>query len=419
MMWRWAKDLFPIARSLSGPGARETLAYLTELLPNLSVEEVPSGCRAGDWTIPQQWSVREAWIEGPDGQRFADYAENPLHLVGYSQSYDGELGLDDLEAHLFSLPEQPEAIPYVTSYYAPTWGFCISDEQRKSLKSGNYHVRVDTEFSDGPMRFGELVLRGESDQEILFTTYICHPNMANDNVSGIVVLAQLASFIERLPSRKFTYRILFLPETIGAIHYVNEHLDHLKQNVAAGWVLSCVGDDRVFSFIPSLHGDTYADRVSRTILSDLDPSFLEYSFLDRGSDERQFCAPGVGLPVCSITRSKHREFPEYHTSLDDLSVISPEGLSGALKAYVMTVLLLENNRLWRSTTVGEPMLSKRKLHPTVGIKGIHEQVRAIKDVLAYCDGSTDVLGIIEKTGLSPLEVLDTIALLERSRLVES
>jgi len=400
-----ASEIFPICRSITGEGVRLTLAKLASLTSGLEVRAVPSGTQCFDWFVPDEWTIRGAYIIGPSGEKIIDFSDNNLHVVGYSVAVDTVLPLDELQTHLHSIPELPNAIPYVTSYYERTWGFCLTQRQRDTLTPGNYRAVVDSTLAPGVLNYGEIVIAGRSRREILLSTYVCHPSMANNEVSGPVLAAFLARWIERLPSREFSYRILFVPETIGAIAYLSTHRDALRSKVVAGFILTCVGDDRTYSFLPSRLGGTLADRVAEHVLRHHAPSFDRYTFLDRGSDERQYCSPGVDLPVVSMMRSKYSTYPEYHTSLDDLSVISESGFAGAFEAHAKLVLALERNTIYQAVHPCEPQMSRHGLYRTLGTRSRPADTRGMMNLLAYADGSIDLIGIADALG-QPVELCD-------------
>src|SRR3989344_3143261 len=260
-MYELAERIFPICRSITGKGLRKTLRTLQEHIP-LVIHEVPSGTKVFDWTVPKEWNIKDAYIITPEGKKIAEFKKNNLHVVGYSTPIDKEVSLAELEKHLCSFPEQPDAIPYVTSYYKAYWGFCLTHRERQSLKDGTYHVVVDSELKDGSLTYGEIIIPGSSKKEILLSTYVCHPSMANNELSGPVVVAHIAKWIASAP-RKYTYRIIFIPETIGSLSYLSKHLREMKENSIAGFNLTCVGDDRAFSYLPSRNGETRAAQVAR------------------------------------------------------------------------------------------------------------------------------------------------------------
>ena len=416
-MHAFATRLFPICRSLTGAGVRETLAVIGAELPGLVVHEVPSRTQAFDWTVPDEWNIRGARLTGPDGAKVADFADHNLHVLGYSEPVDRVLSLAELQEHLYSLPDQPDLIPYVTSYYKRHWGFCLAHEQRQSLPEGDYHAVIDSTLAPGHLTYAELVIPGSSAQEVFISTYVCHPSMANNELSGPSVAAWLAKWVRGQP-RRFTYRFVFIPETIGSIVYLSRNLDRLKKHVVAGFNLTCVGDERCYSYLPSRAGDTLSDRVALSVLQGIDPDFIRYTFRDRGSDERQYCAPGVDLPIASVMRSKYGAYPEYHTSGDDLALITPRGLEGAYDALCQCLTLIEANHVYRNTVLCEPQLGKRGLYPMISTKATGAQVQAIKDLLAYCDGSEDLIAVAARIQVPAIDCVALAQTLARHGLLE-
>ncbi len=391
-----AKRLFPINRSLTGAGVRETLNILKEYCTTMSIHEIPSGTKVFDWEVPNEWWIDEAYVIDPDGKKIIDFKDNNLHVIGYSAPVDAEIDLEELDKHLYSLSDQPDAIPYVTSYYAERWGFCLTHHQRQALKPGKYKVRINSKLEPGSLSYGEILIPGESKEEIFLSTYVCHPSMANNELSGPCVTIHLAKWLESLPKRKYTYRIIFIPETIGSISYLSQNLDHLKSHVVAGFNITCVGDDRAYSYLPSRDGNCISDDIAKHVLKWIDKDYKSYSWRERGSDERQYCAPGIDLPIASIMRTKYAQYPEYHTSLDDLKVVTPKGLEGGYKALQMAIEVLEKNCFPKVTVLGEPQLGKRGLYSTIGSKTSVVSTRLMLDFISFSDGNTSLLEISEK-----------------------
>ena len=395
-MFNLAQTLWPINRSLTGEGVRETLSIIKDYLPALTFHEVPSGTEVFDWVVPKEWRVVNAWIITPSGDKICNFKDNNLHLVGYSVPVSKKLSLKDLEEHLHTLPTQPTAIPYVTSYYEERWGFCMSQKQRDELCEGEYEVLIDSILFDGSMTYGELIIPGETEQEIFLSTYVCHPSMANNELSGPVVTTFLAKWLTQREKNKYTYRIIFIPETIGSIAYLAANLPKMKTNIVAGFNVSCVGDDRQYSYLPSRRGDTISDLVAVHVLKYVAPDFKSYKWKDRGSDERQYCAPHVDLPIASIMRTKYGEYPEYHTSLDTLGgVVSKKGLAGGYDVIVRSIEAIEKNVYPCVNVNCEPQLGKRGLYPTLSNNSTNQEVGLMMDFIAWSDGTKSLLEIAE------------------------
>lgn len=418
-MYQFASDIFPICRSLTGPGVRETLGWIKKYLPTLEIHEVKTGVKAFDWTIPPEWIPRAAYIITPDGRKICNFENNNLHLVGYSHAVNKSVTLKQLQEHLHSLPHLPNAIPYVTSYYERNWGFCIADEERKSLREGKYQVFIDSELIAGSLSYGEIYLPGKSSDEIFLSTYICHPSMANNEVSGPVVLTFLLDFLMRRKNKKMSYRAIFIPETIGSIVYLSKNLNHMRRNIKAGFNITCVGDDRAYSFLPSRAGNTLSDKVARHVLKYSTSKYIEYSWSERGSDERQYCAPGVDLPISSMMRSKYRAYPEYHTSLDKLgTVVTKEGLYGGYEIHRRALEAIEGNGKIKSTILCEPQMSSRNLYPKLSTSNKSIDTKRLMNILTWSDGSRDVIEIAELCDLSIWELLPYIEILVEESLIE-
>lgn len=417
-MYVLAGRLFPICRSITGSGFRDSLGIIKELVPELVIHEVPSGTAVFDWSVPNEWNCRGGGIYKLNGDKIIDFDDTNLHILGYSTPIDTVIGRDELLEHVYTQPEQPDWIPYVTSYYKERWGFCMSENKKNTLTDEKYHVVIKSTLAPGNLTYGDLVVPGESEEEILFSTYLCHPSMANNELSGPVVLTELIRYVKQLKHRRFSYRFVICPETIGSITYISQNIDILQKNVRAGFVLSCVGDDRTYSYISTPYGNTLADRVLKNVLKFHYPEFKSYSFLTRGSDERQYCSVGVELPVCGFCRSKYHEYPEYHTSADDMNLISPEGLQGAYDVMVKVIETLENNYHYKLLCKCEPQLGKRGLYPTISQKGTYDAVTALCDFIAYADGRNDLIDISDIIGVPTTELIEIKNKLIANRLLE-
>ena len=407
----YLKRLWPLNRSITGNAVRATHDILGELL-DLERIEVPTGTKCFDWCVPDEWNVEDAYVLDPDGLKIIDFKDNNLHLVGYSTPFEGTLSLDDLQDHLYSLPQQPTAIPYITSYYEKRWGFCMAHEQRAKLKNGKYKVVIRGSLRPGAMTMSQAVLTGSSEKEVLLSTYTCHPSMANNELSGPVVLAFLYRRLKQIKNRRLTYRFLFVPETIGTIAYLSKFGSRLVRDVVAGYVATCAGTSEPFTYKRSRQGISLADRAAAYVLKRYTNSPLFLDFSPRGSDERQYCSPGFDLPVGVIARSIFGQYSEYHTSLDNLDFISAEAIKETVSVYFSLLMLLDKNNIYeRTEPFCEPNLGKRGLYPTEGAQKKSEFVNALMWVLNMCDGKTDVLKIAER---SSVDFWDLVTACERA-----
>lgn len=411
--------LWPICRSITGNGLRASFKILQEVIP-LKLTEVPSGKQVFDWNIPMEWNIHQAYIITPEGKKIADFSKNNLHVVNYSLPIDQTITFDQLKQHIYTLPDQPQAIPYITSYYKEHWGFCMSHEEFLSLPTqGEYKVLIESELKEGSLTYGDLVLPGETEEEILFSTYLCHPSMANNELSGPLVMAKLYEKIKALKNRKYTYRFVMAPETIGIIAYLHEYGQGMKKRVKAGYVLTCCGDAASLVYKRSKIGDSLADKVAEHVLKNQEIPFEVIPFAIGGSDERQYCSPGFNLPVGSLTRSMYRRYKEYHTSLDNKSFISFEAMEKTAAIYFSFVRALElNDQYVNKIPFGEPQLGKRGLYPTsAGWINSTESLYNLLHFLSYADGSIDIIEIAEKRNQSVLAFEDIVRVCKQNELI--
>ena len=414
--------LFPITRSLTGDGNRETLEILSKIV-NFKITEVPSGTQCFDWTVPPEWNIFEAWIKDNKGNRIVDISENNLHILGYSEPFRGKLSYDELRPHLYSLPDQPELIPYLTSYYKRRWGFCLSHNQVLQLdQSGIYDVFIDSSLNNnGSMTIGEAVIEGKSGREILFSTYICHPSMANNELSGPLVSAFIYKKLHNLRNLKYTYRFLFIPETIGSIYSLSVNGEYWKANLDAGFVVTCVGDDGNFTYKKSRMGNSLADRAVELILKQTENEYNIVDFFPSGSDERQYCSPGFNLPVGSLMRTMYGRYPEYHTSKDNKDFISFEAMEKSVLKYLEVIELIERNEKYiNKMPYCEPQLGKRGLYPTLGSqKGTEEFVSTMMWILNLSDGTNDLIAISERSKIPIKNLIPVLDKLIENGILEN
>jgi len=410
--------LFPICRSITGDGLRQTLQYIRRFLP-LQISEVASGTPVLDWVVPPEWTVRGAAIRTLAGEPVVDFAHNNLHLLQYSQPVDAIIPRTELESHLYSLPEQPDLIPYRTAYYSSTWGFCLPHETRQQLVDPAYRVVIDTTLKPGSLSYGELLLPGETDEEVLLSAHSCHPSLANDNLSAIAVAIELARDIARRP-RRLSYRFLFAPGTIGAItwlHFNRKTVEHVRH----GLVLTCLGDDAPPSYKRSRRGDALIDRYAEYILLDEGHGDRLQPFQPTGYDERQYCSPGFDLPMGRLTRSPGGTFAEYHTSADNLAFVKPAALADSMRVLLRMIGMIEHDGYWRNTApYGEPQLGPRGLYQQ---KDLHHNGHRFDQltmmwVLNLSDGQHSLLDIAARSGSAFDDVAAAAAKLRDAGLLE-
>jgi aminopeptidase-like protein len=417
------RELYPICRSITGEGVRETLRRLREIVP-IEVHEVPSGTPVLDWTIPNEWNIRDAWIKDRDGNRVVDFRESNLHVVNYSQPMRGWMSLQALRPYLFTLPDRPDWIPYRTSYYRETWGFCLSQRRLEQMPEGEYEVCIDSTLAPGHLTYGELLIPGERDEEFLISSHICHPSLCNDNLSGVCIAAYLASHLLRQGHRRRSYRFLFIPGTIGAITWLARNRDRLAR-VRGGLTLVCLGDESHLTYKRSLSGTSEVDRaVAHVLAHSPDPSDL-IDFFPYGYDERQFNSPGFRLPVGSLMRGRHGKFPEYHTSADNLEFVRPGPLQKSYQTLERLVSILETNTSYLNQfPFGEPQLGKRGVYREMGDADQAVQL-AMLWVLALSDGQHTLLDISERAGVefesirSAADILNTCSILREAGTASS
>ena len=410
-MIKWAKDLFPICRSITGEGTRKTLAYFEKLNPEFKRIKFKTNKKVFDWIIPNEWNINDAYIEHESGKRFAEFKKCNLHVVGYSIPINKKMNKNELLNYIYTQKDQPNAIPYVTSYYKKMWGFCLSENQKQNLPEGNYKVFIDSEIKKGHLDISHAVKKGKTKKEIFFSSYVCHPSMANNELSGPVLLNAIMLYIKKnYPNSKYSYRFVLLPETIGSIAYLSKFLKVMKSNIFCGFNLSCVGDERAYSYISSREGNTIADDALKASLIGMQ-NVIKYSFLLRGSDERQYCAPGIDLPVCGFSRSK--KYPENHTDKDNFDLVTQKGLDGSFEIIKKIIDTLEFDIYPKSAILGEPNLGRRGLYNSVSQKNEaeypnkdypYDSTRVRTNLIAFSDGKKNIFQIAQilKT---PLDLL--------------
>jgi aminopeptidase-like protein len=413
-------ELWPICRSITGPGFDESLEIIKKYLP-LKLDQYPSGSWVYDWQIPDVWSIKNAWVANSKGEKVIDFKKNNLHVINYSTPVNQKMTLQELLPYLHSLPEQPDAIPYLTTYYSKRWGFCLAHNEKLKLKEDIYHVIVDSELKPGNLTTASLVLPAtiKTDKEIFLSTYLCHPSMANNELSGPLVMTFLHRALEALPERNFNVRFAIVPETIGSIAYLSKYGEEMKRNCVAGLVLTCCGDINKLTYKRSREKNILNDIVE-IVLQKTKQTYKVLDFFPTGSDERQYSSPGFNLPMGSLMRSMYSDYPEYHTSLDDRNFISPQGIKETIYLYLQVIVSLMENKIYVSKIQnGEPRLGPRGLYPQLGgAKETREKVEKMMWVLNFADGKHSLLDISQRSGCKLLDLAEVAQNLKAHSLLE-
>ena len=421
-MYNLIKKLFPICRSLTGEGNRKTLKIIKKEVPDLTIKEIKSGTKVFDWVIPPEWNIKDAYVRDSKKNKIIDFKKNNLHLISYSVPIKKKIKKKELLNHLYSLPKQPNAIPYITSYYKKYWGFCINHKTKQKIqasKDKEFDVVIDSSLDkNGSLSYGEILIKGKVNKEILISTYICHPSLANNELSGPVVSTYLIKYFKKL-NNYYSLRFVFLPETIGSIAYISRNLKKLKKNIIAGYVLTCIGDNNNYSFLPTKYNNTLSDYAAISAFKNLGLKFKTYSFLERGSDERQYNSPGVDLPIASLMRTKYGEYKEYHTSLDNLNFVSEKGLKGGFKLAREAINIIMLNRIPKLQVICEPQMGKRGLYSLLSTKEEDLVRRNMMNFITYSDGKNDLIQISNIIGTSFSTCERLCSLLEGHKLIKS
>ncbi len=412
-----ARKLYPIHRSITGKGVVKSLKIIKKKISKLDIRSFNSGSKVFDWIIPPEWNIQDAFIAKINGEKIINFKKNNLHIVNYSTAINKIISKKELLKHLHSIPSKKNTIPYVTSYYKKYWGFCLSESEKKLLKDKKFIVKINSNFNNrGKLHYGELLIKGKSKREILIHTYICHPRLANNEISGPTVTSYLANYFLK-KKNNYSLRFVFLPETIGAIAYIHKNYEYLKKNTIGGYVITCVGDDRNYSFLESKNIDSLSNKIAKEIFKKNKIKFKNYSFLKRGSDERQYNSPGVDLPIASIMRTKYGDYPEYHTSDDNFKVVTKKGLIKSFNLIKNIIEKFDKEVIPISVFKCEPFLSKRKLYPTTSTGKIAKFNRQLLDFLMYSDGTNRISDIEKKIKINKKQAQKIYKILKKNELI--
>jgi aminopeptidase-like protein len=392
--------LFPLNRSITGDGVRQTLSILNEIVPVLQVE-YPTGMKCFDWEIPKEWNIKDAYVKNSKGEKLIDYRDSNLHVLGYSIPFKGIIKKAELMKHLYTIPEMPEAIPYLTSYYKERWGFCLEHKRLKDFNDDEYEVCIDSSLYEGCLTLGEGFIKGLSSNEVILSTNICHPSLAHNELSGPVVQTMIYKNLLEKKGLNYSYRFLYLPETIGSIAYLSKHGEEIKKKCVAGFVVTCVGNDASYTYKQSRIGNSLADRAAKNVLQSSGNDYKIVDWFPTGSDERQYCSIGFNLPFGSLMRSMYGAYKEYHTSLDNLDFVSVKAMEETVRTYLDIIETIEINDFYKSSHIHcEPKFDKRNLYPTLGSqRKIENSMERMLYLWAFSDGRNDIIDIAEKLNI--------------------
>lgn len=416
-MYHLMENLYPIYRSITGNGVRQTLTEIKKYI-DLQVHEVPTNTQVFDWTIPKEWNITDAYVADSKGNKIVDFKKSNLHVVSYSIPIRKKMHLAELKQHLYTIPDLPNTVPYLTSYYKEDWGFCMAHKDFLDLKDGEYEVVIDSTLRDGSLTYGEFFIPGSTSDEILVSCYVCHPSMCNDNLSGVVLTTLLARELSKVKTN-YSFRFLFVPETIGTISWLAANEKNLSK-IKHGLVATCLGDPEISTYKRTKHGKAEIDRAVEYVLKNTKDDYQILDFFPTGSDERQFCSPGINLDVGSLMRTPYGKFAEYHTSDDNLKFVQPQFLGDSYSKYLQTIFVLENNKKYLNLNPKcEPQLGKRGLYRQIGGQKVTKNSElAMFWMLSLSDGLHDIIGISEKSGLEFEVLLEAAQKLEKNNLLK-
>jgi len=409
------KKLYPINRSLTGDGIKYTLDYIQQEIP-INIHNIKSGTEVFDWKVPKEWNIKDAYIKNSKGIKIVDIKDHYLHVLNYSCSMNKKMDLEELKKNIYTLPEYPDWIPYKTSYYKENWGFCMKHKDFLELEEDIYEVFIDSTLDDGLLHYGDLLIKGKIEKEILISSYCCHPQQCNDSLSGTVLAMYLAKYL-LTKDNYYSYRFIFIPETIGAIVYLHKNLDIMKKNTIGGYVITCAGDDGDFTYLKTRKENQFIDKITLHILDELKINYKIRDYNTCGSDERQYNYPGVDLNIGSIMKTKYGEFNEYHTSADNLEFVTEKGLFDSYEIYLKCINLIEKNHIYKNTTICEPFMSKYNLYNSIGASKNKDIFSGILTSMRFIDSTNDIIDISKKTNLSTENIYEIIEILLDKKII--